>query len=324
MNAVLARILPLALLFGACAGPLSQTTADREDYWEYRQVRSAPTIDAKLRAATRYLRDRPTGRWHREIRRWFNATEPVFFASVGNDLAGMHRYLDALPEGPHSEAAEDRVLELERARELALRRDVRELAGARAVEARLARAAAERNGLVHDFADWVRRLASITSWGGRTSELDGEFIFRYRLQAPEARCDTWHCVKDLAIDYAVPDGTTLAARRAVFDVVLRLEKGGVRGAEIAGPELFTRLGEALLLRPIAPDAASARIDALGRVADLVAGSAEPALPSARCDRSPTSPVVVERECSGVRLRMIAAMVPDDDDRIVVESVPPVR
>jgi hypothetical protein len=53
---------------------------------------------------------------------------------------------------------------------------------------------------------------------------------------------------------------------------------------------------------------------------LVAASAEPAMPSARCERSPTSPVVVERECDGVRLRMIAATVADEEDRVVIDAV----
>lgn len=308
------------LVSSACAGPLSQVTADREDYWAYRQVRTAASVDAKLGAAVRYLRDRPGGRWHHEVRRWFNATEPEFFESLGNDFGGMHRYLVALPGGPHSDAAEDRILELERARELASRREAHELAGARAVEARLAQAAAARDGFLHAFGEWIGQLTAIKTWGGRTSDLDGELIYRYRLVEPAARCDTWRCVKTLSIDYAVPEGASLVARRAVFDVILRLEAGGVVAAEISGPELFTRLGEALLVRPIAPDAAGARIDALGRVADLVAASAEPALPSARCERSPTSPVVVDRECDGVRLRMIAAAVADEDDRVVIEAV----
>jgi hypothetical protein len=309
-----------ALLLAACAGPLAQITADRDDYWAYRQVKSLPSIDARLQAAQRYLRERPRGRFHGEVARWFDAREPAFFRAVGSDLAGMRRYLEALPDGPHREIAAERVAQIERTRELASSRDAAEIAGAHAVQARMASAAAGRDALIRTFADWTRDCSSITTWGGRTSELDHEFIYRFRLLAPEAHCDSWRCVKGLASDYAVPEGTTLVAREAVFDIVLRLDRGGVAAAEIAGPELFTRVGEALLMRPIAPDDITGRIEALGRVADLVGVSIETALPASRCQRAPTSPVVVERECDGLHVRMIAATEPDQDDRIIIEPV----
>jgi hypothetical protein len=309
-----------ALVLGACAGPLAQIGSDREDYWAYRQFRTGSTIDARLGAAHRYLRDWPHGKFRHQVREWFDVREPAFFRSVGDDLLGMRRYLAALPDGPHGEIASARMAQLQRLRELARERDAAEIAGARAVQARLVLAQQMRDAFIGAVGQWSRDCSSIKTWGGRTSELDHEFIFRFRMVQPEARCDVERCIKSLSIDYAVPEGTTLVARQAVFDVVIVLDGGGVAAARISGPELFTRVGEALLVRPIAPDDITGRIEALGRVADLVGVSVEAALPSARCQRQPTSPVVLERECDGLKLQMIAATTGDEEDRIVIQPL----
>jgi hypothetical protein len=158
---------------------------------------------------------------------------------------------------------------------------------------------------------------SIDSWGGRTHELPHEFIHAYRLTEPAARCTTSRCIKMLSVRYAIPEAGTLGSREAVFDVALELDKGGVERALVAGPELFSRLGEAIALRPITPDAGLARTEALSLVSQLVEGLVESRLPAMDCEREAISPVIIHRQCKGLTLRMVAAAVPNQEDRIEV-------
>jgi hypothetical protein len=165
----------------------------------------------------------------------------------------------------------------------------------------------------------VRRIAGIRSWGGRTSELDHEFIYAYRLSAPFARCAESTCSKVVTVTYAVPEGGTQSPREALYEVGLRLERGGVAAAWITGPELFTRLGEAVGVQAVASDFIG-RAEAIGQATSLVALAVEPLMPSARCSAESVSPVVLRRVCDGIELRVIAATELGEEDRVVVEPV----
>jgi hypothetical protein len=124
----------------------------------------------------------------------------------------------------------------------------------------------------------------------------------------------------LSLRYAIPEAGGLGQREAVFDIALGLEDGGVARAEIVGPELFSRLGEAIALRPITPDTALARTEALSRVSQLLEVVVESHLPQRDCAEEAISPVVLDRKCRGLRLRMVAAMLPEEEDRIYVEPL----
>jgi hypothetical protein len=186
------------------------------------------------------------------------------------------------------------------------------------IEEKLQTADVGRRTLVSDTVRWVRRLAAIRSWGGRTSELDHEFIHAYRLSAPFARCTDNSCAKVVTVPYAVPEAGVQSAREALYEVGLRLERGGVAAAWITGPELFTRLGEAVGVNAVASGDFVARAEAIGQATSLVALAVEPLLPVARCGAESVSPVVLRRVCDGIELRVIAATELGEEDRVVVE------
>jgi len=314
---LLAASLPA--LAPACAAA-RQVTASADDYQSYRRTRLAPTLEARLSRSFSYLRQQPNGRWQLEVKTWFIANEASYFERSRDSLVKLKAYLAALPGGPHAQAAAERIAELELAERHAARREQELTASASEAQEKLDAAQAMRRELVRQVIGWVERLATIRSWGRPTSELDHEFIYEWRLREPEARCEADRCVKSLSLPYAVPEARRLGARRAVFDVTLSLEHGGVARASLTGPELWNRLAEAAEVRPIASDP-RARSEALLRARQLVESAVERWLPAARCDRPAAEPLLLVRECDSLRLSMRAAVNPEEEDRIEVEPLP---
>lgn len=308
-------------LVGCAAG--RQITAGVGDYNQYRQVRTAHTVEERLARSWSYLEKYPHGRWSGQVRAWFGPAEARYFKRAHDNVDRLRMYLDAMPDGPHAKQAAERITELQLAEDYRKRNEERFLASAHAVEKRLAHAAAMRHELVEQFSSWARRLAMIRSFGQRTDELPAAFIFPWRLEKPVAHCVEQLCKKTLSISYAIPSHKKLAPREAIFDVLVRLDgKGLVTRAVITGPGLFSRVGEAVQLGPVAPDSPRARAEAIGRSVQVVASAVARAMPSSRCARPAVSPVVLSRQCDGVRLDMIAATDPGKDDRIVVRPVSP--
>jgi hypothetical protein len=315
-------IATAALVLG-CGSALDPVLASKPDYEAYRKTRTADTHEARLSQSQAYLKQHRDGRFRAAVERWFVPAERTYFAAAHDDVAKLRAYLDVLPDGPHAKQAADRIVELELVAQYARRRDERLTDQARAVEEKLSDAAAMRRELVDGFAAFCRHLAGIRSFGRPTGELDHELLYDWRLKEPRARCDGDRCVKALALPYAIPDSGRLAPRQALYDVVFELERGGVKSAAIVGPELFSRVGEAIELRPVRPADLQARAEAIARVLTVVQGAIEPKLSASRCAREAVSPVVLERRCDGVVFRMIAAPSVETDDRIeVLAEAPP--
>lgn len=298
----------------------SQLTASPEDYAAYRKTRLAEDTEARLLASEHYLREHPTGRWAAEVRAWFERAEPAFFTKHKGSRAGLEHYLDTLPGGPHAARAAERLAELDLARRYAAAREERYDEEARALVEKLGDADRLRRDVVRTVGHWTTHLASIRSWGGRTSDLPHQLIHDYRVAAPAAGCDAQRCIKSLSLPYAIPDRGRLTARSAVVDVVLELERAAVVGARLGGPELWSRVGEAAGLDAVRPGDAQRRAEAIGRSVTVVAGALEAHLPAQRCGREAVGTTVLVRECDGVRVEMIAAPTPEEDDRVEFRPV----
>jgi hypothetical protein len=313
-------ILPALLAVSSCAPIGERAVMSVDEYAEYRRFRVAPTLEAKLGAGYEYLRRNPRGARRTEVAAWFSREEPRYVDRGWNDSERLKAFLAEVPGGPESDRASRRLTELEMT---GLYRSKEEKAFDEKVthiEATLQTAEAGRRALVADLVRWIRRIASIRSWGGRTSELDHEFIFAYRLSEPAARCRDDGCSKIVTVRYAVPEGKAQSPREALYEVGLKLERGGVRGAWISGPELFARLGEAVGVRAVSSDSFVARAEAIGQSTSLVALAVEPLMPAARCAAESVSPVVLRRACDGVELRVVIGLDLGEEDRIVVDPI----
>jgi hypothetical protein len=312
------RLGALLLLGSVACASATRLTASPAEYSSYRTVVASETQEARLAAAYDYLRRYPTGAWRAEVARRFRAEEPRYFAQAYDDPLRLRAYLRALPAGPHHVQAARRLRELELAAEIAQRRAQTFEARAREITAELDAAALGRRTVVEEVSRFSRLLGGIRTWGSPTSELESELIHRWRIVPPVAHCAAGRCVKEVAIDFAVPESGALAARQALFDVILELARGGVARAVLQGPELWNRVAEAVTLRPVAAGEPLARLDAIVVALQVVENALEPVVPAARCAVGATSPEVLVRQCDGVRVTMIAAPASDEEDRLVVE------
>jgi hypothetical protein len=324
VRAVLHRLATLAcgLALGGCAAA-SRLTAPVDDYQLYRATRLGPTLEARLTAANQYLNRMPNGVFRKQVLRWFQPEEKRYFRRAWRSLPRLRAYLAAMPDGPNAEVVAERIVELELEQQFAKNREERELSAARRIGRELDAAAAARRNFVGELSAWVAKLSAIRSFGESTAELDHELIHRFRLSEPPGRCLGDRCRKLLSFGFKVPSDKQLVEREAIAEVEFGLDaSGALASARIGGPDLFSRLDEAIELRTVTPEDAQARAEAIARAAQLVAHAVETALPAGECERQPVSPVILVRACRGIELVVIAGMTIEEDDRIEVRAVLP--
>ena len=310
--------LAFVLCLAGCAEMGRRATVSVDDFASYRRFRVAPTVEQKLAASVDYLRNHPGGGYEPEVARWLRHAEIGYVTRAWDDAPRLRAFLDAVPSGAYSGRAAERLVERglgEEYRQRSARAFDRKVA---AMEARLAKAEQGRRDLLRGVVGWARRLSRLRGFGKRISELDDELIYAFRIEPPAARCENDVCAKTVSVAYDVPEGKEQSAREAVYDVGMRLEDGAVRAAWVTGPELFTRIGEAVRVAAVAPTDLGGRIEAIGQVTQMMALAVEPAMPAARCAADAVSPVVLRRVCDGVELRVMAALSLGEEDRIWVE------
>lgn len=315
-----AWLLPLALW--GCAS-LPTLTERPEEYHLYRTARVAPTLEERLRAADRYLREVPRGPHTKQLHGWFVSAEEKYFLAAFDRLPNLYAYRLALPRGPHIEDVRSRIASLERKRSQQVVRQSDEDARIAATEARLAEADQRRRAFVTTFKDWTARITQIKTFGEPTSELSDETIFAFRLSEPRGACRDDSCKKLLQLEYEVPGERELVQRAALLEVQLELQRGLLQRARLAGPELWTRLAEALSLRPLPSPTPEERADAINRALLLVRALLEPAFPVAECpDKAVAGALVLERSCRGLTARMVAGQNPSEDDSLEIAPAAP--
>jgi hypothetical protein len=311
--------LVLSLLLGSCAST-ARVTGDFGEYRSYRAIRLAPTLEQRLGASERYLREYPHGDYREEVRRWFAPAEKHYFKLAWNNLPRLRAYLDAMPKGPHAEAVSDRITELESRRVFADRRDQRMLDVARGFESRFAEAAEQRRELLRELSVWARLLGQTRTFGEPTSELDSELLLRFRVRQPPGTCAADLCTKVFSFPYAVPDDKLLVNRAAEVTLRIQLERGLVRELSLSGPDLFMRVAEAVEVRAV-PNNPQNRAEALGHAVDVLSEALDVPMPKTKCEAEAVSPVVLARRCNGVRVRVVAGLEPGSLDRLVVSPEP---
>ena len=319
MRRLFTGIALLASLAG-CAS-LPTLTERPEEYHLYRTARLAPTLEERLRAADRYLREVPNGPHRKQLRSWFTSTEEKYFLAAFDRLPNLYAYQDALPAGPHIENVKSRIAALEAKRTRKVEQATDEDARIVATQARLAQADVGRRAFVATFKEWTSRLTQIKTFGEPTSELSSDTIFAFRLSEPRGACQGDRCRKLLQLGYEVPGQRELVTRAALLEVQLELDRGLLQRARLAGPELWTRLAEALALRPLPNPTPEERADAVNRAQMLVRALLEPTLPSAECpDTAPVAPVALERSCRGLHVRMLVGQAATEDDSLEIAPV----
>jgi hypothetical protein len=306
----------MMLLAGGCE-TFRTLTAPQDEYSAYRKVRTARSIEERLKASDAYLEQHPEGRWSGEVRPWFQRAEAKYFSHRDENPVGLAEYLAVLPHGPHASTARLELLR-HRAR-VAEGAQARLAIDARYTEQRLAELARQRESARETLGAWVGRLLAIRTWGQRTSALDDEFIFAWRIDKPQARCEEDRCFKLVELPFDLPGGGDDAKREMDFEVVLTLEQGGVQQAALQGPGMFSRLYEAARAKPVIAGDNQARVLAIAFAVEFLNGAAEAHLPAARCAGEVVGTTVFKRACEGLSIEAIAAEDPAIDDKIVVRG-----
>ena len=314
MRAVVALVLWLGVL--SCAST-ARVTGDFAEYKSYREYRVSTTLEARLGAAERYLRAYPKGSYRPEVRAWYFPAEKRYFKLSWDTLPRLRAYLDAMPHGPHAEEAAERIGELESQKRFADRREQRMLGHAQAIETRLARAAEQRRGFVRELSRLTELLGATRTFSEPTSELAPDLLVRLRERPPQLHCENDLCQKIFSFSYAVPEDQTLSERSIDVSLQIRLERGLVQELSLSGPELLTRLAEAITVRAVPPLNPQASAEALGQALEILNAALSVPLPKSRCDAEAVSPVVLERRCDGVRMSVVAGTEPGAADRLLV-------
>lgn len=311
-----ALLLGCAALVGCASMP---TLTERpEEYQLFRASRIAPTEEERLRAAHRYLKEVPGGPHERQLRAWFDGAEDRYYREAFDRLPKLYAYEQALPNGPHIAEVRARIAALEGRKLQRRSHESEQDARIATTQQRLAQADADRRAFVGLFKDWTARLLRIRTFGEPTSELDDETIFAFRLSEPHGTCQGERCSKLLQPSYEVPGDRQLVERGAVVEIELGLERGLLTRAQLAGPELWTRLAEALSLTPLPSPTPEQRAEAVKRSAQLARALFEPVLPAGECEVPSAPPVVLERRCRGLHVRMVAGASATQDDAIEVQ------
>ena len=317
-------LLALAALAAGCAAG-RQIVTPRAEYRLYRETRLAPTVEARLGAANRYLHLSPNGAYAPELRAWFGNAERAYVASARDKLPLLLAYAKALPDGPSIGTVNERIEELEAATRFLQERARAHEQRVESLETALARAATQRKTFVTELTAWLGALATVRSYGQPLASLTPDVRERFALTELTAGCPLDVCARSAEPRFAIPNASTqLIPREAAYTVELVVASGTVAGLRLHGRELFSRVGEALDLRPVSFSDPQSRAEAIGRSLLVIENALGAPLAAGACERPAVSPVVLERNCDGVHVTVTAAIDPGADDVIAFgpETKPP--
>ncbi len=311
---LLAALAALAVTTGCAMG--NQLISPHGDYRLYRQTRVAPTLEERLAAGNRYLHVAPGGPYAEEVKVWFRSAERAYLVRAHDQLPMLTAYLRAVPDGPSVAEVKARIEELETAAGFSEGREVARNRRVEALEVALERAAAQRKAFVADLTSLVGILAGVRSYNQPLSALPAELLGRAGVAEPSAGCPLDVCEKTFAPRFAIPHTRSqLVPREAPYALELSTSGGLLVGARLHGRELFSRIGEALDLRPVSFADPQSRAEAIGRALTIVSNALGVALAAQGCERPAVSPIVLDRACDGVHVTVTAAIDAGNDDMI---------
>ena len=314
------------LAWGLCAALLAtapgcavgnRLVGSRSEYVAYRKTRVADTELERLGAANRYLKAHPDGRHRAEVVRWFPEAERRYVTRAHDHPSLLRAYLAALPDGPRAGDVKARLTELEIYQGYQDRDAQREAARLSRVARELGDATETRQAFVRQLSELVKRLATLRSFGKPIAEAEPALLSEFKDASGKLECASDRCSKTFLLSYAVPGQSQFVSRDIAIELSIRLYAGRIVDAELAAPELWSRLGEAVERRAVSEQSLSARVDAIARSAQVLENVLEPRLPAAACARDVIAPQVLVRDCRGVRMEMRAGVESPPRDTLVV-------
>jgi hypothetical protein len=312
-----AALLTMWVPLNACSNTWQQLTANPDDFSGYREYRAAEQLPTRFRAASGYLREFHEGRWRSEVHQWFEQASGAYLKRWWSDERRLLAYQNWTGQGPYQKIVEQRLQVLAEQNVANRERERKLLSAARASETEFNRATRLRQQLLQVFRHWLTQLVTLRSFGQETSALPHEFLHDFREVEPRALCGALRCSKVVLLPYGVAAGGKLSWRELLFQVDLTLDGGAVVGASLEGVGLLDAVAEALQKRAVTRTDLQAKAEALGATMQLISIAIDGSLPADRCEQPAVSPMVLVRECDGVRLEIHVAQSDDAPDRVVL-------
>ncbi len=310
-----------AILLLAGCHPARVLIASPGDYADYRRVRVAEDIDARMAATWAYLEARPDGQYSERLRRYFDKAEPVYYEVRRRSIKGLEAYLRAMPDGPHAKQALDELVasrDTARREEL-LTRQVRQS------QRRLDYDRQKRAEAAELLLWWLSALLDDALWRAPIDQAPDAFLVRYRLSLPRPECqphadnpDIQLCFKSVSRGFRVSGRDGLTDRTIAFDLEIDLDaRWHIFKATLVGDALFVGTLEAQQQRALDADDAEVR----RRAADAVINQLTEAMAVRKvaCNGGSTPDGHTVLDCG--RLRITFEPGQDGDDVIYVEPVP---
>lgn len=320
--------LVAALIFAGLAGACSSGRAFitlRGEYDAFKETRVAETLEGRVGAAHRYLRDYPEGAYAKDVRAYFKRAEPLFYKLSRRSIDGLRRYLAVLPDGPHHEEA---ASSLDAALIAAGRPD--ELSRSSAELARKASAAkASREAASDRFDRWLVAALDPALYRGALGDAPAAFLVPFRVSLPEPACRATApagriCEKPQQTTFIAPVSgeSGLVEREWFYDVSVDLSEGeAITAVTLDGPSLFVRWHEATRATPEA-EPESVPFEALDSAAERLTQAFEDEVGSlVGCARDVSPPVILSLACHGLALEAIAGLE-GAPDKIVIRPQAP--
>lgn len=321
----------LSLLSVASCAAGQRLVAPNGDYDDYRQVRLAETRGARLQAAAKYLKERPSGAFADELRALWDGEEPDYFERAKASRYGTLDYLVHLPNGPHAAAAQSLLVawdtKLEEGEMAALLRE------ARHTEVNLEGAALQRQRVGDTIFQALRVMGDKAAYG--VPLLEGPAALRHFLSGGEG--PTWGAMPrstDRDMFFLVPTRLERESRVASLRLAMEVDGSGlVRAGRVSGGDLFVHWLEADAMLALDPTVDEHRARARRYAKERLEGFFEATFPKARCEppdagsgrsdarerQSVPEIPLLNRACDGLVLGVVAGRAAGDEDAITVKE-----
>jgi hypothetical protein len=174
-----AVVLAASAALAGC-GAITSTT----EYGLYRRAASSASLEDRLEAAAEYRKKYPEGPFADDVKAWYTRAELLYWRSKRGSAAGLTAYLRTLPAGPHGVEAAQRLADLHDKTVYgdALAKQ------ARATNARLERATAERARVRDEVTGWVTRFLRPDAFRTRIADAPADVVVPWSLSLPRPRC----------------------------------------------------------------------------------------------------------------------------------------
>lgn len=273
-------IFALVIFLAGCAAFTS-----KNEYWLYRQLMEAKSLDQKAELYREYMSTYPSGAYSSKIKDVEQEIEFAVYNATGQDKEKIRRYLELFPNGRFTADAQDKIAQIEAIEKLK-QQEIEALKKKKDEQTALADAKRQKftAEITGALPDWISISASTFVYGIGVNDL-AKASPRFKelwSSEPMAECGPESCLKayELAYHYQMV-GATRVDRIIRMMVVVKFKEGKIWGMSVNFPGRgFIGLRELIEDQP--REATDEELKAAGDFAvDLIAAALQSIVPSGK-------------------------------------------